>query len=239
MPDRVTMDVIDRPASGLRSALQQIRATRTASPAGLRALLVLGTARFVPRMRVSPTPRRLALLAAWEDREDVDARWTGVFGDLCSGPREHWHVEAEVVRAAFSVPWKGWMPDVADARPLDLSEPALIVISGDLRARYAPAFYWDGGVAIRHAFAQPGYLGGLYVVSSPLNTTSCSCWRTYQDARDFAFKPGGHVDAMRRDRAGAHHQTDYFLRLRPLVERGSLAGTTPLAPVLSQPASVS
>jgi hypothetical protein len=41
---------------------------------------------------------------------------------------------------------------------------------------------------------------------------------------------------MRRDRAGGHHHTDYFLRLRPLVERGSLGGTTPLAPVLLQTA---
>jgi hypothetical protein len=234
MPDVVTVDVVDRPVGGVLRAVRHARAIRTASPAAMRALLVLGTARFVPRLRVAPTLRRLALLAVWKDREDVDALWTDAFGDLCSGAREHWHVEAEVVRAVFSVPWKGWVPDVADARPLDLSEPALIVISGDLRARYVPAFYWDGGVAIRHAFAQPGYLGGLFVVSSPLNTTSCTCWRTYKDARDFAFKPGGHADAMRRDRAGGHHKTDYFLRLRPLTERGSLAGASPLAPVLVQ-----
>jgi hypothetical protein len=40
---------------------------------------------------------------------------------------------------------------------------------------------------------------------------------------------------MQRDRVRGHHKTEYFLRLRPLVERGGLAGTTPLAPVLSQP----
>jgi hypothetical protein len=44
---------------------------------------------------------------------------------------------------------------------------------------------------------------------------------------------------MRRDRARGHHKTEYFLRLRPLLERGSLAGTTPLAPVLSQAATAS
>jgi hypothetical protein len=237
MPDVLTIDVVDRPVGGVLRVVRRARAIHRSSPAAMRALLVLGTARFVPRLRVAPTLRRFALLAAWEDRDDVDRRWTDALGDLCSGAREHWHVEAEVVRAAFSVPWKGWMPDVADARPLDPAEPALIVVSGDLHPRYVPAFYWDGGVAIRHAFAQPGYLGGLFVVSSPLNTTSCSCWRTYQDARDFAFKPGGHVDAMRRDRAGGHHRADYFLRLRPLGERGSLAGATPLAPVLSQVAT--
>jgi hypothetical protein len=234
MPDRVTLDVIDRPVGGLRRALRQVRTTRTLSPPGMRALLALGTAHFVPRPRPSPTPRRIAVLTAWEDGDEIDARWTDALGDLCAGGKEHWHVEAEVVRAAFSAPWKGWTPDVTDARPLDAAEPALILISGELRARYVPAFFKDGAGAVAHAFAQPGYLGGLAITSSPLNTTSCSCWRTYQDARDYAFRPGGHTDAVRRDRARGHHKTEYFLRLRPLVERGSLVGTTPFAPVLSQ-----
>jgi hypothetical protein len=163
MPDRVTLDVIDRPVGGLRRALKRIRTTRTESPPGMRAVLALGTAHFVPRPRPAPTPRRIAVLAAWEEGDELDARWTDALGDLCTGAREHWHVEAEVVRAAFSDPWKGWTPDVTDARPLDAGEPAVILISGELRAR----------------------------------------------------------------------------RLRPLVERGSLVGTTPLASVLSQAALAS
>jgi hypothetical protein len=96
-----------------------------------------------------------------------------------------------------------------------------------------PAFAKDAAGAVAHAFAQPGYLGGLAINSSPLNTTSCSCWRTYEEARNYAIKPGGHRDAVLRDRARGHHRTEYFLRLRPLVERGSLAGATPFGPVLS------
>lgn len=233
MPDRLTLDVIDRPAGGIRDALKHIRTTRAKNPPGLRALLALGTAHFVPRPFPAATPRRIAFLAAWEDCDDVDVRWMDAFRHACAGAHEHWHVEAEVVRAAFSDPWKGWTPDVTSSRDLDAAEPALILISGDLRARYVPAFFKDGAGAVAHAFAQSGYLGGLAITSSPLNTTSCSCWRTYQDARDYAFKAGGHADAMRRDRARGHHKTEHFLRLRPLVERGSLAGTTPLAPVLS------
>ena len=234
MPDRMTLDVVDRPAGGVLRSLRRVSAIRDASPPGMRALLALGTANFAARARPAPTPRRIAVLAAWEDRDDVDVQWAAALGDLCRGTREHWHVEAEAVRAAFSEGWKGWTPDVTDARPLDLAEPALVLISGELRARYVPAFTKDAAGAVAHAFAQPGYLGGLAINSSPLNTTSCSCWRTYQDARDYAFKPGGHLDAVRRDRARGHHRTEYFLRLRPLAERGSLAGTTPLAPVLSQ-----
>ncbi len=237
MPDRVTLDVIDRPAGGVLRSLRQIRAIRSATPPTLRALLALGTANFAPRVRPAPTPRRIAVLAAWDGGDEVDANWVDLLGDLCSGAREHWHVEGEVVRAAFTDSWKGWLPQVDEARPLDAGEPALILISGELRARYLPAFARDGARAVGHAFAQPGYLGGLFINSSPLNTTSCSCWRTYREARDYAFKPGAHLDAVRRDRARGHHRTDYFLRVRPLVERGSLDGTMPLASVL-QPRGV-
>jgi hypothetical protein len=237
MPDRVTLDVIDRPAGGLRRALKHVRTARASNAPGLHALLLLGTAHFVPRPRPRPTPRRIALLAAWADGDDVDARWSEAFQDVCAAAPEHWHVEAEVVRAAFTHPWRGWTPDVSGARELDLEEPALILISGDLRARYVPAFVQDAAGAVAHAFDQPGYLGGLAINSSPLNTTSCSCWRTYRDAREYAFKPGGHADAMRRDRARGHHKTEHFLRLRPLVERGSLNGTAPLALVLSAAAA--
>ena len=235
MADRVTLDVVDRPAVGVLRALKRVSAIRGAEPPGMRALLALGTANFAARVRPSPTPRRIAVLTAWEAADDVDARWRAALGDLCGGAREHWHVEAELVRATFSESWRGWTPDAGAARPLELAEPALILISGELRARYVPAFARDAAGAVAHALAHPGYLGGLAINSSPLNTTSCSCWRTYQDARDYAFEPGGHLDAIQRDRARGHHRTEYFMRLRPLLERGTLAGTAPLRPVLSQP----
>ena len=238
MPDRVTLDVIDRPAAGVLRSLREIRGIRRAKPPGMRALLTLGTADFVARMRPAPTPRRIAVLAAWDGGGDVETRWAEALGQLCTGAREHWHVEAELVRAALSDAWKDWVPDVTDARPLDPGEPALILISGELRARFGAAFAQDAARAVAHAFGQPGYLGGLGINSSPLNTTSCSCWRTYQDARDYAFKPGGHLEAMQRDRARGHHKTEYFLRLRPLTERGSLGGTTPLGAVLAHAAGV-
>jgi hypothetical protein len=43
---------------------------------------------------------------------------------------------------------------------------------------------------------------------------------------------------MQRDPARGHHKTEYFLRLRPLAERGSLGGTTPLSTVLAHAAGV-
>jgi len=224
MADRVTLDVIDRPAGGTLAAMRRLAALRRSRPPGVRALIRLGTGRFVARTVPGPTPRRVAVLTVWEDEPDG---WAGLLGDLAGSGREHWHVRAEVARAAFSVPWAGWTPDTDGTPPLRDDEPALILISGNLHARYIRAFLRDAGLAVGHAFRQPGYLGGLAVQSSPLNTTSCSAWRTYGDARAYAYRPGSHQSAMRRDRAEQHHRTEWFLRLRPLEERGTLDGAAP------------
>jgi hypothetical protein len=229
MPDRITLDVIDRPSRGVLHSLNWLAAVRDAGSPGLRALLPLGTGRFVARPHPAPTPRRIGALAAWDDTREVDRLWAQLIGELCDAAHEHWHVEAEVTTAKFSEAWRGWKPETANARPLDLEEPALIMISGDLRPRFLPAFLRDSASAVAHAFEHPGYLGGLALGTTPLDTTSCSCWRTYGEARDYAFNGGAHVDAVRRDRVRGHHRSDHFLRLRPLLERGTLDGSSPFS----------
>lgn len=229
MPDAVTLDVIDRPAGGALAALRRLGTLRRSRPAAARELIRLGTGHFVARPVPGPTPRRIGVLTVWDD---AAAGWEGLLGELARSGREHWHVRAEVTRAAFTEPWLGWTPDTEGTPPLRDDEPALILISGDLRARWIPAFLHDAGRAVGHAFRQPGYLGGLAIQSSPMNTTSCSAWRTYGDARAYAYRPGIHATVMRRDRAEQHHRTEWFLRLRPLEERGSLDGVAPFAGLL-------
>lgn len=232
MSDQLTLDVIDRPAAGALRTMLRLRALRRDRPAGLRALVPLGTGHFVTRMRPSPTPRRIAVLAAWEDDDAVEDRWRQVLSGLATGAREHWHVRGEMARASFTEPWKGWMPDTAEAEPLADDEPALVLISGDLRVRGIREFTQDIPKTVAHAFEHPGYLGGLGLFSSWRNTTSCSTWRTYADTRDYAFRQGRHAAAMRRDRAHQNHRTEWFSRIRPLAERGTLNGASPFAAVL-------
>src|SRR5688572_5455933 len=112
MADLLTLDVIDRPAGGVLGTTRYVRALRRTGAPGLRAVLQLGTARFNPRPWPAATPRRVAVLAVWEDGADTGACWSAALGGLRAGAREHWHVEAEVVRAAFSEPWRGWTPHV-------------------------------------------------------------------------------------------------------------------------------
>lgn len=234
MSDHLTLDVVDRPAEGVLRSMRALREMRGRDTDGLRVLLQFGTARFSGRRIPAPTPRRLGVVAVWESADHAES-WGELMSPLCTGAREHWHVEGELTRAAFSEPWHGWEPNTEDAEPLGEHEPALILISGQLKARFVPAFINDGAKAVRHAFAHPGYLGGLGINNTPLNTTSCSAWRTYADAREYAFKPGGHIDAMRRDRAEERHRTEWFLRIRPLAERGSLAGRATFGEILRSP----
>lgn len=234
VPDRLTLDVIDRPAGGVLQAMVQIQRLRRRRGPGMRAVIQLGTARFVERVTPALTLRRMGVLAVWDGSADPEAAWARTLGGLCAGAREHWHVSGEVTRAAFSEPWQGWRPDTEGAEPLSDDEPALILISGDLRARWVPAFLSDNARVVGQLNREPGYLGGVGVASSLLNTTSCSAWRSYADARRYAYAQGRHRDAMRRDRAEEHHRTEWFLRVRPLAERGTLAGAAPFGALLDR-----
>jgi hypothetical protein len=233
MPEQLTLDVIDRPAAGVMRTMRRLREAARAGAPGLRSLIRLATGHFVPRVLPSPTPRRIAVLAAWDPDADVAAHWPDVLGPAAQGAREHWHVRGEVVRASFTEPWLGWQPETDGARPLGDDEPALILISGNLRAGGVVGFSRDAPRAVAHAFSHPGYLGGLGINSAPLNTTSCSAWRSYADARDYAFSKGRHSEAMRRDRADGRHVTEWFLRVRPLEERGTLDGRAPFGALLA------
>jgi heme-degrading monooxygenase HmoA len=226
MADQISLDVIDRPEGGTIRALRDIGHRNGNGPVdGLRGVIRLRTMRFVDSPLKNPqTPRRIAVLSVWRGDADVEAGWQELLRSRCTSCREHWHVRGEVTRASFTAPWRGWEPCVDDARPHSDDEPALIVIAGDLRLGGLPGFMRDGYGAVSHASGHPGYLGGLVLASSPLNTTSCSAWRSYADAKDYAFAEGRHRDAMLRDRREERHVTEHFFRVRPLETRGTLNG---------------
>ena len=231
MAEVLTLDVIDRPSREARQALRRLRS----GDGGTRALIRTMTGDFAESLRKGkpPTNRRVAVLAGWDPQVDLEERWGSLLGPLVAGSREHWHVRGEITRASFSEPWRGWVPDVEGARPHELDEPALVVIAGDLRLGGALPFLRDAPKTVAWANRHPGYLGGLAIASSRRNTTSCSAWRTYADARDYAFNAGTHREAMLRDRQGAHHRTDWFFRIRPEESRGTLRGRDPFAAALA------
>ncbi len=226
----VCVDIIDRPHGGALRALAGLRrVAKSGRPPGCQGFVPCATTHFNPTIVPRPTPRRVGLVSAWADHDAVDrAIADGPVAELARGAREHWQVRCELVRVSEAPdPWSGWLPEPSGAPPLEDDEPLLVLISGELRVGAIPAFARYSARAYTHATAHRGYLGGLGLVSSPLNTTSCSAWRSSADSRDFAFRPGGHADALRDDREHRNHPTERFLRLRPLATQGTLCGRNP------------
>jgi hypothetical protein len=231
MGDFITFDVIDRPAGGAWRAHRLLH--RTPRPAGCRGLVTGTTNHFRASLVPAATPRRLAVLGAWED--EAAAERSPVPG-LALGAREHWHLRGELAKVTDRDAWGGWVPSAEGAAPLRDEEPLFVLISGELRATAWWPFIKDAVGAVAHAEEHPGYLGGFGMFSSWVNTTSCSAWRSVADSRDYAYRPGGHADAMRRDVAEQRHRTNRFLRIRPRATRGTLDGRDPFAGLLARDA---
>ena len=220
--DHLVVDVIDRPCTGAVAALKRLKRARGSDPA-LRALIGMRTIRFTPHVLPRFTPRRVAVLSAFSDEAAADRLWPEIVGPLAEGSREHWQVAGQAVRADFSEPREGWLPQVGGPDLAD-DEPALVVISGELHPRYLRRFARDQRPVITQTEASPGYLGGVGAQSTVFDTTSISAWRSYADVKRFAYASGAHREAMKRDLAEGRHRTSWFMRLRPVSERGTLAG---------------
>lgn len=228
----VCVDVIDRPRGGVVNALVGLRRLAKAGrPPGCQGLVLCATTHFSATIVPRPTPRRVGIVSAWADHDALDrAAAAGPVGELARGAREHWHVRCELVRVNEAPdPWSGWLPEPGDAAELEDDEPLLVLIGGELRVGAVPAFVRYNARAYARASVHPGYLGGLGLLSSPLSPTSCSAWRSSADSRGYAFRPGGHADAIRNDREHHNHRTERFLRLRPLATHGTLSGRDPFA----------
>lgn len=222
MGEFVVVDVVDRPRGGAGHALRRLRRARGSDPA-LQAAIGMRTVRFTPYVVPRLTPWRIAVLSSFADAPAADRLWPQVVGPVVEGAREHWQVRGDLARADFSEPRAGWLPEAVGPDLAD-DEPALVVISGELHARYVPRFARDQRSAVAHAHRSEGYLGGLGAQSSIWDTTSISAWRSYADAKRYAYSSGGHREAMKRDLAEAGHRTMWFLRVRPTSESGTLAG---------------
>ena len=226
----ITLDVIDRPTADARRLVKSLRPGAGGSVTLIRAQ----TNDFLDHWFGNPRRlRRLAVIGAWEADADVQDDWRRLLAPATDGCREHWHVRGELTRAAFDSAWLGWNPDVDGARPHADDEPALVFIAGDLRPRGLLPFLADAQPTVRFAHRQPGYLGGLGLYSSLLNTTSCSAWATYAHAKAYAYGDGRHRRAMLADRKAGRHHTNWFFRVRPLESRGTLRGRDPFAGVVA------
>jgi hypothetical protein len=130
-----------------------------------------------------------------------------------------------------------YAPPTAGVAPLHEDEPVVVQIDGTLTPEGFGPFYESTPAAIHQAFAHEAYLGGLGFTDTFRETVSFTCWRTARGARDYAFGPGAHDEARRRDRAEGWHDkaTELFLRLRPIRSSGTVLGANPFPQLASAP----
>lgn len=226
-PDYVTIDVFQRPPGG-RLRWRRAAGQRLKEPIpGLRGSSVNhannGTHALVPAV----IPGGCALIAAWESADAAAAAFGGPLRDLVDGPGR-FSLDGELVRARIDSQserdhWHGWKPRADGSEPLSKDEPMVAIVHGILKRGELGTFLRNNMHAASRAAHHPGHRGSVDISSDlPFEHTSISLWKTYGLAQDFAYKPGGHANAMKHSLTAKTHRVGVFLQVRPLASTGKL-----------------
>jgi hypothetical protein len=147
-------------------------------------------------------------------------------------------LDGELVRAKVDSnsdrdSWHGWKPRADGAEPLVHDEPMVAIVHGILRRRELIEFARNNLHAASRAANHPGHRGSVDISSRlPFEHTSISLWKTYALAQDFAYKPGGHANALKHALKSKTHKVGVFLQVRPLASTGRLGIDAPPFPDL-------
>jgi hypothetical protein len=180
--------------------------------------------------------RHLALFAAWESTDHLDA----YLADDASGRlwSSGWHVRLEFLRrwgnvAAFDgLPIRGALHDP--------NEPVVAVTLARLKLPQIPRFFrWGRPVEIQ-VRDDPGQTLAIAAAAPPRTVSTFTVWRTAQAMTDMVAErangPGGrrHAAAMiERERKDFHFEFT-TLRFRCLSEHGSWQGRTGIVPTIER-----
>lgn len=175
-----------------------------------------------------PHPRRIGLIAAWEDDAAIDRFLAGhPAGETIAAG---WHTRLEPLRCFGS--WSG-MPGLPEKElPVDDEEPVVALTLGRLRFLRTVPFLKSGGPAERDAVADPAVVAstGFARLAGPRLVSTFTIWRSAAAMREYAFgKAGSHQAAVRADRTRPFHHESAFVRFRPYASQGLWNGRDPLA----------
>lgn len=177
-----------------------------------------------------PHPRRIGLIAAWDDDAALDRFLDDhpVGETMAAG----WHARLEPLRCFGS--WSA-LPGLPEKElPVDDEEPVAALTLGRLRILRTHPFLKAGGPAERDAIANPAILAstGLGRFARPRLVSTFSIWRSAAAMREYAFdKAGSHQAAVRGDRATPFHHESAFVRFRPYASRGLWDDRDPLTAI--------
>jgi hypothetical protein len=236
-PDFLTVDAFGRPPGGRIGWRRHLRHVLADGIEGLRGATVNyannGTHALAPGL----LPGGAALVAAWESAEAARAAFAGPLRRTIDGPGR-FSLDSEVVRVRVDSEsdrkdWHGWEPRADGAEPLTDGEPMVAVVHGILHRGRLLEFVRNNLHAASRAAHHPGHRGSIDISAQlPYEHTSISLWKTYDLARDFAYKKGGHSSAMTHAVKTRSHRVGVFLQARPLGCSGVLGIDDPPFPGL-------
>lgn len=174
----------------------------------------------------APQPRRVGLVAFWEDDESIDAFADHPLGAALAGG---WNARLEPRRAFGS--WPGLSSEVSRARNAPGDGPAVVLTLGRVRPAQLPRFVRTSAPAERQAVASPGFTWGTALARPPFVAT-CSLWESTEALTGYAYGAGGepHQEAIAADRAVPFHHRSAFVRFHAYRLDGALDGRNPLPP---------
>jgi len=174
--------------------------------------------------RPKPHPGRVVLVTMWDDENALD-RFVAE-APIARAMAAGWHARLQPLRVWGS--WPGIPDDLPRARSVESNGPVAVLTLGRLRIRRAVPFIRATTRAEARVVEAPGCIWATGLARPPLVSTF-SLWESADAARDYAFSPGAHDDAIAQGRAEPFHKREAFARFRPYAAEGHLDGRNPLS----------